>query len=233
MKRIITLGLVLLLTLSLLSACGSNDSGNAPANSPPAENNAPVSDEEKDTSTPAKQDIGVIKPSELITLEDAGRILGIDLEVYGELDAAEQFGGLRSVYNYDDGKIHPSPTYMFQINLYQNELLDEKSLLDYKMKAQGGISFYNNSLKEGIELIAGEEDFMKAIWVEGIGDWASIARSPIHTINFAYGTYSIGVTITGQATDVSRSKEEESAWKVEKLVEAAMLAVERLETIVK
>jgi hypothetical protein len=72
---------------------------------------------------------------------------------------------------------------------------------------------------------------MKMIWIDGIGDWASIMRSPIHTINFAYGTFSMGITITGQSTVVTRSKEEESAWKVEKLIEAAMLAVERLEAM--
>jgi hypothetical protein len=42
----------------------------------------------------------------------------------------------------------------------------------------------------------------------------------------------MGVTITGQSTDVSRSKEEESTWKVEKLIEDAMLAVEHLEDII-
>ena len=220
MKKALALVVALLLTLSLLAACGGNSGGNTP----PTESAA---------SAPAQQDTKVIKPSELITLEDAERMLGIDLDVYGELDEAEQLGGLRTVYHFDDGALHPSPTYMFQINILQNELLDENDLLDKQMKAQGGISFFNNGLKEGIELITGEEDPMKTIWIDGIGDWASIRRSPIHTINFAYGAYSLGVTITGQATDVSRGKEEESAWKVEKLIEAAMLAVERLEAIVK
>ena len=222
MKRILSLMLALLLTLSL-TACGGNDGNTNGSNgSGTSPNNA---------STKAEQNARVIKPSELITLGDAERILGIDLQIYQELDKAEQYGGLRTTYNFDDGKRHPSPTYMFQINIHQNELLDEKNLLDMQMKARGGISFYNNSLKEGLELIAGEEDPMKTIWIEGVGDWASISRSPIHTINFAYGTYSMGVTITGQATDVSRSKEDESAWKVEKLIEAAMLAVERLNAI--
>ena len=234
MKKTLILGLILVLVLIMLAACGgSSDTGSTPGGNESADSNpSGLENGGVENPEPAKQDARVIKPSELIALEDAGTILGLDLEVYEELDKPEQFGGLRSVYEYDDGEIHTSPTYMFQINIYQNELLDEKSYLDSKMKAQGGISFYNNSLKEGLELINAEEDPMKTIWIDGIGDWAAISRSPIHTINFAYDTYSLGITITGQPTDVSRSKEEESAWKVEKLIEAAMLAVERLEALV-
>ena len=222
MKKIISIIAIIAILgamLFILTGCGENNEDNKDGGSNPG-----------GTSS---QQLRVVKPSELITLAEAEDILGIDLQVYEELDRAEQFGGLRTVYNFDDGKIYPSPTYMFQININQNELLNEKDVLDKKMKAQGGISFLNNNLKEGIELIGKEDDPLKTIWIEGIGDWASISRSPIHTINFAYGNYSLGITITGQSTNMKRSKEEESTWKVEKLIEAAMLAVENLETIIK
>jgi len=231
MKKILSFTLIFLLALSLLTACGGNsDNSNSPGS---GENTLSTpSGGNSNNTAPANQDTRVIKSSELITLEDAGRILGMDLVVKDELDTAEQFGGLRSVYEYDDGERHSSPTYMLQINIKQNELLDEYDSLDKKLKDNGGISFSIDSLKSGYETIYAENDVFKTLWVEGIGDWACINRSPIHTINIAYRNYSIGVTITGQATDVSRSKEDESAWKVEKLLDAGMLAIERLKAIV-
>ena len=233
MKKLLAVGTVLILTVSMLAACGGDGK---PGNISLSDNSTPPALTDSggninggnNTNTPTPQDKRIIKPSELIGLEDAMRILGMELRIYGELDEAELLGGLRSAYEFDDGNTHSSPTYMLQINIRQDELLDEKDFLDKQMKARGGISFFNISLKEGVELISGEDDPMKTIWIEGIGDWACIVRSPIHTLNFAYGTYSVGITITGQATDASRNKEEESAWKAEKLIETAMLAVERL-----
>ena len=222
MKKILSLVLVLQLSLLMLTACGGNGDSSNSGGTPSTENTPPKLSETR-----------IIKPSELISLEDAERILGIDLVVYGNLDEAEQLGGLRSVYDFDDGKNHPSPTYMLQININQNEMLDEYDSLDKKLKDNGGMSFSIDSLKDGYETIYAENDLFKTLWVEGIGDWACINRSPIHTINIAYKNYSLGVTITGQSTDVSRNKEEESAWKVEKLIDAGMLAVERLEAIVR
>ena len=222
MKKILSLLLVLQLFLLLLTACGGNGDSSNSGGTSSTENTPPKLSETR-----------IIKPSELISLEDAERILGIDLVVYGNLDEAEQLGGLRSVYDFDDGKTHSSPTYMLQININQNELLDEYDSLDKKLKDNGGMSFSIDSLKNGYETIYAENDLFKTLWVEGIGDWACINRSPIHTINIAYKNYSLGVTITGQSTDVSRNKEEESAWKVEKLIDAGMLAVERLEAIVR
>ena len=224
MKKIISIIVtiaILLTMLFILTGCGTNSEDKENGGSNP--------------NSTFSQSARVVKPSELVTLEDAERILGIDLQVYEELDKSEQFGGLRTTYNFDDGKLHSSPTYMLQININQNESFNENSMLDNKMKAQGGISFLNKNLKEGLELISSEEDTMKTIWIDGVGDWASIIRSPIHTINFSYGNgaYSVGITLTGQSTDVKRDKEGESAWKVEKLIETAMLAIECLDDIVK
>ena len=181
----------------------------------------------------AKQNMKEVKPSEILTLENAEDVLGINLQVYGELDKAD-IGSeiLRTVYNYDDGKVYPSPTYMVQVTFFQSDKVDEKELLSNQEKARAGVSFKNNSLKDGVALIT-KEDSSTTVWIDGIGDYAKINRSNLHTISVNYKNYYFSIVLTGQATDIKRSKEDESAYKVEKLVEAAMIAIKNLEAIAK
>jgi len=181
-----------------------------------------------------KQDVKKIKPSEILTLADAEKVLGIDLQVYGELDKADVGSEiLRTVYHYDDGKVYPSPTYMIQVTFYQKEIVDEKELAENQSKAKAGVSFSKNSLKDGVELIV-KEDASEVVWIDGIGDYAKIMRSNLHTISVAYKNYSYSIILTGQDTVVKREpKGVESAWKVGKLVEAAMLAIENIDAILR
>ena len=72
MKKILAIALVLILALSLLTACGDNGGGN--------------SDGGNGTNSPTGEAKDVIMPSKIITLEDAERILGIDMRVFEELD---------------------------------------------------------------------------------------------------------------------------------------------------
>lgn len=180
------------------------------------------------SSSSTNQDVRAIKPSEVLTLADAEKILGISLQVYGELDEADDMGILKTVYHYDDGNIYPSPIYMIQITLFQTETVNEKELLSNQEKARAGVSFLKNSLDEGVELIV-KEDPSNIVWIEGIGDYAKINRSNIHTISVGYKNISFSIVLTGQAAGAERPKEEESAWKVKRLVEAAMLVVKNLD----
>lgn len=182
---------------------------------------------------PASQSVRTIKPSEVLTLADAEKVLGIDLQVYGELDKPDTMTEIpRTVYNYDDGKVYPSPTYMVQVTLFQTDTVNEKELQSNQEKSRAGVSFSKNSLKDGATLVT-KEDPSKVVWIDGVGDYAKINRSNLHTIDVAYKNYLFSIVLTGQATNVKRAKEEESAYKVEKLVEAAMLAVKNLEIIAK
>ena len=218
MKKVLILGLAMVLALSLFTACGGNSDGGSNSNS----NNS------------AKQDEKIVKSSELITLEDAERILGMDLQVNvdseagEEFDKAEQYGGLRTVYVFDGASIAFTP-YMLQITVRQNSLLDKNNSLDKTMIENGGISYYAGNFKKSYE--NDNDDMYKVVWVDGMGDWACITKSPIHSIQIYYNEYLLDVTITGREKTATRSDEEESAWKQEKLKDAGNLALENLKAI--
>jgi hypothetical protein len=241
MKKFLTLGLILILVISLLAACGGK---NGDSSGSTESGNSGSSSESDDSGTSSEsggivinsenQDEKIIKSSELITLEDAMQIIGMDLQVFeseGEatFDLPESFGGLRTAYVYDDGSISVAPPYMLQINIFQNALLDKNNVNDMNLIELGGVSYYAGNLKQSFEDSADE---FKGDWIDGMGDWAFITKSPYHSIKIYSNEYLLEVTITGREKDGTRSDEEESAWKVERLIEAGSLALERLENLI-
>ena len=216
MKKNLIITLAVLLSFSLLAACGKGD-------------DKPATDPDSSSQTSQKK----VLPSEVLTLKNAEDVLGLDLQLYGEADEEDGDIMLKTVYHYKDDKDHPSPPYMIQIRLAQSATVDEKMLAENQEKAKNGVSFKDNTFKEGIKLLTGETDFTKPIWIDGIGDYACIMRSNLHSINVEYKAVSFSIVLTGQAIDVKRNKTEESAYKMEKLVEAAMIAVENIDNILK
>ena len=198
MKKILGIGLILTLALSLLTGCGGNDGDTAKNDSAGKTTINSATNEAKDT----------IMPSKIITLEDAKRILEIDMRVYGELDELEKgaFGGdsYKTCYTFA-GKTNAT-AYMLQVSEASPM---SRSLDEYKK----------------------EQESSKDKWIEGVGDWAMVTRSPLHIINVVYKGYSFKLTLTGNHK--IRGDEEESAWKSKMLIEAGKCAVERLETIIK
>ena len=194
MRKILVFALIMVLALSLLTACGENGGNDTGG--------------KKGTTSPANETKEKIMPSKIITLEDAERILGIDMHVYGELDEREEgaFGGehYKTAYSFA-GKTNAT-AYMLQVS--------EASPLSGSL----------DGLKKNYE---GSKDN----WVEGVGDWAMVTRSPLHKIYVAYKGYSFELILTGN--HAVRGDEEESSWKAEMLIEAGKCGVERLEAIIK
>ena len=240
MKKILALVMVLLFTLSLLTACGGDsggksDSGNsdAPASESDSENSAspaPAPDDVNDTTGSAAQDTRLIKPSELITLEDAGRILGGDVTVSekkNDIIEPELAGAVQIQY-----KSNAASIYYMTICLFQDAAFDATRTQDKVLLDQGGTANYNATIKPYREQ---KED---AVLIDGIGEWAcisgfhSVDSSAVHTLEICYGDYCISITMVGWPKDNSFSDEEKIAWKTEKLTEAGKLAFERLEAII-
>ena len=249
MKKVTALILTIVLAISLLTSCGgksdsktgtassapktssSANSSTAPSNSsaPPASSdNGGNSGGGNDTNSPAQQTGVVVKASELITAEDATRILGTDMAVSvdsngveKDLDKREYPGSLRTVYDASDIMM-----FMLQVCIRQNALLDKDIPFEEAIINRGGISSFSGEIKQQYE------NAENTITVEGLGDWAGIVSIVGKTLYIVHGDYFLELTITGRV-DKSRSDEEDAAWKIEKLTEAGKLAVERLEAIIK
>ena len=230
MKKTIILVLTLVFALTLLAACGGDSGSNAPGgtpnnagggssapasvnsggeSAPPAAPETPaIKDGEKDTSSPAGETKEKIKPSELISLEDAERILGIEMKVYGELDKLEQgaFGGDTYKTSYSFAGETKATAYMLQVSAA-------------------------SPLSSSLDEIKKRNEGSKDLWVEDVGDWAMVVRSPLHRIEVVYKGYSFSLILTGN--HAIRDNEEESAWKAEMLIEAGKCGVEHLEAIIK
>ena len=195
MKKILAIALVLILALSLLTACGDNGGDNN-------------SNGEKGTNSSAEKTEDAIKPSKIITLEDAERILGIDMCVFGELDEKQT-----GPYDGD--------------NSYKT---------CYTFDGNGNFTHYMLQVSQGSALTSPLDELKKNYpnkdnWIEGVGDWATLSTSPLHTILVVYKGYSFQLILTGN--HAIRSDTEESAWKVAVLKEAGKCGVERLETLIK
>ena len=227
MKRMLTLGLTLLLALSLLTACGGNNSGE----SPPAAAPAPASNSGNNTSSPAKQDARVIKSSEIITLEDAKHILGTEVKAHDEkFDLINPLnpGTISTTYvSVED------PLYYISIILHQDALLDPNVAVDKGMIDKGGIAGYNARIRPA------RESQEAAVILEGIGDWACITGydklklNNLYAIDIAYGDYCIEILLIGWPKGTTVIDEEKIDWKTEKFMEAGKRAIERLDAIIK
>ena len=186
MKKILTLTLVLIFALTPLTVYG-DDAGDS-----------------------AKR---AVKPSELIALEDAGRIIGTEMTVDRNFsDSAESFGSLRTVYNADG--------HMLQISIRQDVQLDKDDPVDMEYLARGSISTYIRGIRGTYENAEG------TVPVKGLGDWAGIVK-PVETLYSLYivydGQYFMEISLSGE------DKGEE--WEIGKLKEAGKLAAKRLESI--
>lgn len=183
MKKVIATMLVLILAVSLSTACGGNKTGRL-----------------------KKVDV---KPSELISLEDAENILEMSMKVIeGYLDKTEQDGFLLTEY-ISSGEEWTS----LQIRIKQ----DASSLIETTKE-----TCKNNA---------------DAVTVEEIGDWACITGTSDGMAKFlyiAYGDYYyIEIDLSGNVDNGGRSLEEDATWKLEKITEIGKLAVGRLEDMVK
>ena len=221
MKKWITLALVLVLSLSLLAACGgcsSNSSSNSENSNttPPASTTATDSGNDAHSANLGKN---VILPSQLITLDDAKRLLGEGIEVN------ENFNDTVTVTNAMQIEYFDTENQVgLGILFYQDAVLDEWQL------SQGGAKNIGEERKAGII-----EESESAVQVEGIGDWAVLNVYVAETmIRIGYGDYYIQITSRGRPSDIDFSVQGAvAAWKTEFLTEAGELAVERLKAITK
>ena len=236
MKRTMGLAMVLLLTISLLTACGSGSSSNTPSGSsntpattPPDSDNGGNSN----NTPPANQDKRVIKASELLSKGDAERLLGGNIEVKEKNDDkidVLSLGKITTIYNSDAGASSP---YYISIGLYQNATLDNKNAQHKVFIDKGGISDY----QEGIR--ADRENRELAVKIDDLGEWACITGFEkldsfgTHTLEIGYGDYCISVTMVNWPKGNTFNDEEKIAWKTDKLTEAGRLAFERLEALIK
>jgi len=206
--------LVILMTGSFFSGVQGGLPANDQADAPKAENTAPKAENtmtepssEKETNAPANQNAKVIKPSELITLEDAKTITEQDWEIYvsdgvEKLDQPESTGpGLRTVY--ESGYLG-----MLQISVLQNEPI------------------FTEAMKSNFE------DADDALKIQGIGDWAHIVHeSGSNSIYFGYGDTFITINLSGKFEMKAYDKEELAAWEIEMVTELGKLAFERLKAM--
>jgi len=234
MKKVLTLGFVLILAFSMLTACGGNSGNSTPGggseNTPTPPASTPPSGSENNTSAPANQDAEVIKASELITAEDAGRLLGGSISVKPENDDridTKSFGSVTIIYNSDAG----STPYYVSVRLYQDALLDENNAAHKALIQDGGTSSYQKGLRSD------RENKELAVIIDDLGDWACITGFEkldsygTHTLEIGYGDFCISITIPGWPKGNTFNDEEKIAWKTEKLTEAGRLAFERLKAL--
>jgi len=223
MKKILAITLALVLAMSLLTACGENSGSGNSANGGGNGTNNSVNGDGNSTSNSVKTANDVIKASQLISREDAKNIIGQSM-ADDEADIAEsgQPGGVNSIYS-----VYLSDEYMFQIHLYQDALLEGLAVKN------GGMSVWiQNQISSHESNPFGQE----IIPVEGIGDGGYLVDQNglgFWCIELFRGDYYINIAINYNppATHTRENKEEESAWRKEKLTEAGKLAVERLDTI--
>ena len=195
MKRIISFALAIIIGLSLFTACG-NDGGAGSGS---------------ESSGSTKITDKIIKPSELITADDAKKIIGTDMEADRNWsDSAESFGSLRTAYIAEN--------YMLQVTIRQDAQLDENDPADMDYLARGSISTYVRGIRGTYE---NAED---TIAVSGLGDWAGIVRpvGPLYSLYIVYNGYCfIEISLSGEDKD--------DDWQIGKLKEAGKLATKKLE----
>ena len=217
MKKLIACALVLVLSLSLLAGCGSgggsSNSGGVSTSTSPA--STPATDNGNDAD--ANLGENVILTSQLISLEDAKRLLGEGMEVN------ENVNDLVTVTNAMQISYQDTVNLLtLGIMFYQDALLSEWQLNN------GGAKGIGDEHRLGIY----EYDSDGAAEVEGVGDWAVVdVYVPTPEIRIGCGDYYMVITQTGRLADLS-GQGATAAWKTEILIEAGKLAVERLEAII-
>jgi len=142
-----------------------------------------------------------IKSSELLTLQEAARILNMEMKIdEGYFDKPESGGGLRTVYE----TTATEHLYLFQISVKPNA---ERS---YKAIRQ----MYEND--------------ESVIQVKGLGHWACILVKPVFSLYIFHGEYFVNISLSRIGRNPLRNEEEEIIWRTEKVKEAGKLAVGRL-----
>ena len=232
MKKWIAFALVLVIALSLSAGCGGgggSNSGSSPGSSSTpgsgseSSNSAstpPASTPQTDSGNNANANLGknVILASQIITLEDARRLLGEGIEINENLnDTVFVTNAIQIEYFDAENKVG------LGVMFYQDAMLSEG-----QMKS-GGAKSIGEASKEEFEKTQG------VVQVEDLGDWAILnVNVPDPMIKIGYGNYYIQITSRGTPDYSNFSKPGDiAAWRTELLKDAGKLAAERLEAIVK
>jgi hypothetical protein len=152
---------------------------------------------------------GIIKPSELITLEDAKQLLGIEGVRIDEnkFDVIDPPWRIRTVYYFDGG--------FLGIHLDQDALY---------MRV-GGTAGY-------AEFVRKKHQENGATFLDGIGDWACIEFTLATNMYISYGDYLLFLQEFGLPKGNDFSEEEKVAWQEKVVIESGKLAFGRLKAIV-
>jgi len=228
MKKLFAIILALILSISMLTACrGGGDSGNGSdsAGGTPALTDSGDSGWENNANTSAQQTAEIIKSSELITQEDAARILGENVKINALDERSHRVapGSVETRYGSTESSLELS------ISLYQNAAFDINDKAHKKLLDQGGIASANDSLRKE------HERRKDAVSAEGLGDWAFITPTDNETyltIVIGYGDYRIVVDTRGEPHGGKPADKGMLAMRTEILTEAGKLALERLAAII-
>ena len=225
MKKILALGLALMLTLSLLTACGGGGSSNAlsgsnTATTPPASSNTDSGNNTNNNSPKATKD--VIPASALISVEEATAIVEQKMEASNSEPLKKHFV---------DETRYRSADFSFAIALWQEALHDENDSFENDLLKKGWTS-YLQKMEEAYVKNNADQNIIQISGISGtsyIQEGAGYGQWLLHIF---YGDYYIHLVI-GNTTGPSRiDTEDELTWKHEKLIEAGKLALERLKAIV-
>ena len=236
MKKLISLGLALLLTLSLLTACGTGAGGNTSgsgntsgggntpssgsATSPPADNGAKDGNAGGGSSKAVHD---VIPASALISLEEASAIMGLELKADENKPITTAFIDAAR-YSLDGTSL--------KVELKQEALYDEETSIT---KLTKGWAYHIESELKRITKQSEEEheEYIMTV-VPGIGDAAFLSESTVmdHWALFVfYGEYIIVVGVSPSIFG-DPATADEAAWFKEKAMEAGKLAADHLKAII-
>ena len=208
MKKTLVIIIASLLAISLLTFLLLKTFGNPETNNEESGNNDKT----------AK----LINCSSLITREDVGQILGVDmLDDENEIiDLEDRLGGyIECVYN--------SEAYTYQIFLYQDALLSKDTI------ENGGTAWVFRNFVDGYNNNEKWRDYI--ITVEGIGEEAyltDMTGMERWSLNILQSGYRIDMIITYNPLNHTPF-DGENEWKVERLKELGKLAVKRLKSSIR
>lgn len=189
MKKISAFTLALLLAFSLFVSCGKNGGGNT--------NGANDS-----AKQPAKQALKEIKPSELITLGDAERILGKDMQAI-DADITDSNGDISALYGALGGDLE-------SVNIVRR---DGSSFAETINENDTDATIVTE-IGDWACIAVNEYDFgVTYLYIDHSG-------------------YHIKISLTSDPFNDLRSAEENAARTTEKLKEFGKLAVERIDAII-
>ena len=208
MKKILSLGLALLLTLSLLTACVGSGTSNGNGNDGP------------------KATRDVISVSALISLEDARVIMGQEMEISSTKPTPMPFS---------DTIRYISEAHVLRVDLLQEALYDENKPVEQRAMTKGWAAYLESEQKRLIKLMEeGHENFTISS-VAGVGNAAYLEESKLDdfwALWIFYEEYIITVAVSQGSLLADDASESEIAWYNEKLMEAGKLAVEHLKAII-